>query len=338
MELMKNELGKLPKFQSREKALQMLKDELFGELKDRIKIVSSETLSKNSEYLQNAIWEKVRLTARAKKGEYSFDIDFAYQKNAKNLPVFLHIGAGALEKIEKEITQTVVDSGAMFVNVDCKSVTEDDGNFQSGICTILDQDFNADNRPGKISIWANTAIAIIDILTESEMVDKDKICVVGHSRFGKTALWTGALDERIYLTVSNNSGASGAALARGNTGESVQVITQNFPYWFANNYKKYADNEDKMPFDQHFLLSLIAPRKLYVASASLDDWACPENEFLCAVKASEIYEQMGLKGLVVDEEFRREAFELNKGNIAYHMREGVHNLTNYDWKKYVEFI
>ncbi len=338
MKSIKNKLEKLPEFESREKALQMLKNELFGDLSDTIKIVANETVSKNREYIQNAIWEKVRLTASAKKGEFSFDVDFAYPENAKNLPVFLHISFKTFEDSEKEITQTVIDSNAMFVNVYYKNITEDDNDFESGICAILDEDYNASNRPGKISIWANTLIAIIDLLTNNEIVNKDKICVVGHSRLGKTALWAGALDERVYLTVSNNSGASGAALARDNTGEKVADITSNFPFWFANNYKKYSENEEKMPFDQHFLLSLIAPRKLYVSSASLDEWACPKNEFLCAVKTSEAYENLGLTGIVIEDEFKFEAFECNKGNIGYHMREGVHQLTNYDWKKFVAFI
>ncbi len=337
---LKNELDllSLPEFISREHALKMLKTELFGNLTDLPKIINHEILFKKNDYISNVVWEKICLTVRGKKGDYKFSIDIAYPKNAKKLTTFLHISFITFEDSEKEIIETVTNKNAIFVNVYYKSITEDNNDFNSGICSILDVDFSANDRPGKISIWANTLIAIIDLISTFEIVDCNKICVVGHSRLGKTALWAGALDERIYMTVSNNSGASGAALARKNTGEKISDITRKFPFWFANNYKKYSDNEEAMPFDQHFLLSLVAPRILYVSSASLDKWACPKNEFLCTLKASETYAKHGLPKLTWEGEFPHSPFECNSKNIGYHMREGIHNLTKYDWEKFVNFV
>lgn len=97
----------------------------------------------------------------------------------------------------------------------------------------------------------------------------------------------------------NCSGNSGAALSRGNTGETVADITSRFPYWFCKKYAKYADKEESLPFDQHELLALIAPRYLYVASATEDAWADPDGELLSAKLASAYYEMYGLKGVVV---------------------------------------
>ncbi len=88
------------------------------------------------------------------------------------------------------------------------------------------------------------------------MIDEKKVAVVGHSRGGKTALWCGAQDERFAMAISSCSGNSGDAISRGKSGESIRQILDRFPFWFAKNYQKYIDNEDNMPFDQHFLVAL----------------------------------------------------------------------------------
>ena len=169
-------------------------------------------------------------------------------------------------------------------------------------------------------------------------LDLSKATVIGHSRLGKTALLTGAIDERFTCTISNNSGCSGAAISRGKQGETIKDIYERFPFWFCKNYKKYIDNEFNLPFDQHFLLASIAPRKVYVSSAQDDLWADPISEFLSCVAASEVYEKLGLKGFIYPNRLPKAGDVFHKGNIGYHLRAGKHYLSREDWINFIKFL
>ena len=159
--------------------------------------------------------------------------------------------------------------------------------------------------------------------------------VVGHSRLGKTALWAGAGDERFAMVVSNESGCGGAALERRNFGETVRRITTVFPHWFCPNFAGWAGRAPEMPFDQHVLLAMTAPRPLYVASAAEDLWADPRGEFLAAVAAAPAWELFGKEGLGTAD-FPAPDAPVG-GSIGYHVRSGAHDLLAWDWERFADF-
>ena len=177
---------------------------------------------------------------------------------------------------------------------------------------------------------------MLDYLETDKAINAKHVAIIGHSRAGKAAVWCGAEDERFAMVISNNSGCGGAALARGKEGEKIANITTKFPYWFCGNYRQYADNEDKLPIDQHQLLGLIAPRLLYVASATEDQWADPKAEFKSCVLAGPVYALHGEKALESDIMPPPDKAMMG-GTIGYHLRTGKHDLAPSDWQHYMDF-
>lgn len=205
---------------------------------------------------------------------------------------------------------------------------------KSGVFSAFSSKRN-DSSWATISAWAWGASRVMDYLETDCDIDKNRIGVVGHSRSGKASLWCGATDTRFSFVISNNSGGTGSAMTRGKDGEKIKDI--NITDWLCKNYQKYNEREEMLPVDQHMLLSLIAPRLLYVASASLDDWADPASELKSCKLASEAYELYGIKGLVLSGEPKNNT-PYHEGNIAYHVREGDHKICEYDWDLFLDFI
>ena len=187
-----------------------------------------------------------------------------------------------------------------------------------------------------IAAWAWGCSRVLDYLLTLKNIDKKRTIVMGHSRLGKTSLWCGAQDQRFAMVISNNSGCSGAALSRRNYGETVPRINKSFPWWFCNKYQTYNQDVPSLPMDQHELLALIAPRPVYVASAQEDKWADPRGEFLSLQEASKVYALYGYDTLQ-GYSFPAPNEHLWKGNCGYHMRTGVHDVTDFDWQSYIEF-
>lgn len=197
---------------------------------------------------------------------------------------------------------------------------------------------------GAIGIWAWTMARVLDALAAGMVpeIDATRVIAHGHSRLGKAALWAGVDDQRFAAVISNDSGCLGAALTR-ERGETPAALAERFPHWVAPDFAAvllrwrsvFEGTPDPELPDQPDLLALIAPRPLYVASASEDAWADPEAEFLAWQRASSAWPGgTAATAGVFPEPGERRTPDVPLG---YHLREGGHDVLPFDWQAWLDF-
>ena len=216
---------------------------------------------------------------------------------------------------------------------------DDAKTYRDGVIKFYDDGAGAGSKPytwGALAAWAWGASRAMDYFETDARVDKAHVAVVGHSRGGKAALWAGAEDDRFAMVISNESGEGGAALSRRNFGETIERINTSFPHWFTTAYKTFNGRPSQLPVDQHMLLSLTAPRALYVASADEDLWSDPRGEFLSLAASSPVFALWG-DPPIRDGDMPAVDTPLISGRRGYHIRTGGHNLTPYDWERFTNF-
>lgn len=325
---------------TKNKMMECLLEEEYGVLPNRETSLTWETVSEEETFAAGkAILRTVSLTTQFENGSFTFPVRAAIPKAKTKVPFFVHINFRPDVPDRYQPTEEIIDNGFAVLSFCYKEVTSDDGDFTNGVSPFLlgANEQIRGNDSGKIAMWAWAASRVLDYAGSLPELDIGRAMVVGHSRLGKTALLAGALDTRFSLVISNDSGCGGAAITRGKQGERVDDICRNLDYWFCKNYQKYRKKEESMPFDQHFLLAAIAPRKVYVASAAEDLWADPEAEFLSCVLAGRYYEHYGLQGFVCSDAFPAVGERLHRGNVAYHKRSGTHFLGREDWINFMEY-
>lgn len=320
----------------RSELIEILAREVYGYMPPPVS-VTYEIISHNkNEYGGKVQYYAVRIKTETPESQFAFILNLFLPKSDKKTPLLLHIAFRRDLPDKYMPIEEITDRGfalASFCYTDIAS-DSDDG-FTGGIAGLFDRKIY---NWGKISMWAWAASRALDYLVTLPEVDTEYIAVIGHSRLGKTALWCGANDARVKFVISNNSGCSGGAITRGKTGEHVRDITKNFPYWFCSKYSRYSDNEDEMPFDQHYLIAACAPRKVLIGCAKEDTWADPLSEYLAAHAASDAYTLLNMKGFVGEDREPMAGDIFHEGNIGYHMRAGGHFLSRYDWNAYMDFI
>ena len=202
--------------------------------------------------------------------------------------------------------------------------------------------YNPGGDWGAISAWAWGLSRLMDYLETEPDADASRVVVMGHSRLGKTALWAGANDSRFAGVVSNCSGCCGAAISRRCFGENFTFIMRVFPHWFTREFDKYDAREADFPADQHWLAALAAPRPLYIVSATKDGWADPKGEWTCAAAVAPVYKLYRKKGLA-SRRFDASVMPdpdcpISDGSVAYHLHEGKHGITAFEWAQYLRFF
>ncbi len=269
--------------------------------------------------------------------EFSFPVRGAIPVKEGKIPAFVHISFTSDTPNIYQPTEEITDRGFAVFSFNCEDIALDTDDFKANCAKHLLTSRRAKNSTGKIMMWAWAAMRVMDCMEAIPEIDRENVAVIGHSVLGKAALVAGAFDERFKYVISNSSGCSGAAIARGSLGESIEKITYAHPHWFCPKYYENTVLKNK-PFDQNFLTALIPPRHLLVGSAEKDLWSSPDGEFLGCASADSVYEIYGLRGLMHNGEIPSAGSVLSAGDSSYHIRHGARYLSREDWNIYMDFM
>ncbi len=343
----------LPPLKSREEMIEILCREEYG-IMPRIKVefsASNPTLHRVI-CLDTVNYDSLNLKLKTENGEHILPVYRFLHKDGKPRPTIIYIDFNSDMKCVYFPAEIILEKDVNVILFNYKDATSDDGDFNTGVAPLLLP--NGRQNPtdiGKIGMWAWTAMRVLDYALTLKEVDAQNVGVLGHSRLGKTALFSAMLDTRFKFAFSNNSGCSGDMLARGssglcatrvcyepNRGENIEDITTSFPYWFCENYQKYAKSRIPKDFDQHYLIASIAPRYVYAASSALDSWADPPSVYLCLAAASDAWEKEGLSGFISPDRLPEIGEYFHDGHIGYHIKNAPHILSYHDWIKYIDFM
>ena len=198
-----------------------------------------------------------------------------------------------------------------------------------------------------IMAWSWGFSRMLDYLLTVPEIDGKRIAVVGHSRNGKTALVAAAFDERIALAIPSQAGCGGTApdrvapeIAAPQAGgrltvETLPVINKAFPHWFSGNFKSFNEAIPNLPFDQHALLALCAPRPVLYSNATEDKWANPPGQFDMLRAAEPVYRLFNADNLGAEK--MPEVGKLLDSRLGYYIREGKHSMITPDWKVWLDY-
>jgi hypothetical protein len=288
----------------REEIKTMLEDYEYGHMPGRPDAIQAQQLS-TSPLQQEGTLETYSLIITPSNATPQIQFNFT-------LYLYLPAGPGPFPAIVKvspdgtgnqvPIGQTVIDQGFIFA---CFEHTELDPDIQEADEIRAAQQAYPTYDWGSLGVWAWGAMRVADFLIGEPWVTSDapfpavnasQLIVTGHSRRGKAALLAGAFDERFAIVVPNDSGTGGASsfLIQGFVSERIRGLTAQFGYWFQANFSQYTGKEATLPFDQHFLRALVAPRALLVTDGRADYWANPPGNQAMYLAAQPVFDLLGV--------------------------------------------
>ena len=259
--------------------------------------------------------------------------------NAKGpVPLFMIFGWGFMNQMYPSELFLEHGYGVAILNT-FEAAPDKKESFTDGLISAYYNEKQVYRRPnewGSLAAWAWEASRLMDYFQNDTQVDAKKVAVLGISRLGKAALWAAAQDRRFAVVFPVNSGCGGGALSRRMIGETVWSMNNEFPHWTCDNFQQFSLREQYMPFDQHSVIALCAPRPIYLATAVEDTWGDPKGEFLAGKGAEPVYALYGLAGIGCEDQPAVDN-AMDKGYIAYHVRSGGHGAMPYDWNQFIKF-
>jgi len=151
---------------------------------------------------------------------------------------------------------------------------------------------------GAYSAWSWGISRLIDglELVKAELkIDLKHLCVTGCSFAGKMALFAGAFDERIALTIVQESGGGGAAAWRvSETLGKVETLGRTSHLWFMEDLFQFSNSVAKLPYDHHELMAMVAPRALLCLGNPDYVWLADESGYVSCMAAKRVWDTFGI--------------------------------------------
>jgi hypothetical protein len=238
----------------------------------------------------------ITVDAGGKSVDLSVSISRPMNASADAIPVLI---AYAFDTLDRSV---FAQNGVATIVLDIDSIGAQAGPGSRGT-GLFYQLYGRDHPASSIVAWAWAVSRIIDALeqTPAAKLDPRRVAVTGCSRNGKGALLAGALDERIALTIPQESGAGGSASwrvsqAQSQMGENVQTLSNaaGEQPWFRADFGRDfgGNNVTKLPFDHHMVMGLVAPRALLVIDNRID-WLGIDSSYTAGSIAHTIWAALG---------------------------------------------
>jgi len=257
--------------------------------------------------------------------------------NAKG-PVPLMVIASSNSNGNMQTIKLFNSTGWAIAYFDTNALQADNGaGLSTGIIGLVNKGkLRGPEDWGVLRAWAWGLSRALDYFETDKTINPKQIGIEGHSRWGKTALLAGAMDQRWAIVFASCSGSGGASLEKRNFGENLDLIAaENEYHWMAPNFIKYGGNWKAFPVDAHEMMALVAPRPLFITGGTQDIWADPVGEFKACVAAPPVYKLLGKTGISTSQ-MPAPDVSLIDSDLAFRFHEGGHT-DSLDWPTFIEF-
>ena len=243
------------------------------------------------------------ITIKVGEGDQSFQMTASISRPAnapvnKPIPAIIQLGSLPKKFFDERGIAIINYNAGQLISTGFGGV-----NYQSGNFIKLYPDSDA----GSFIRWAWGVSRIIDALEAlpEAMIDTKHLAVSGCSFMGKMALYSSAFDERIALTIPHESGGGGTIswrysdmLEKRDNTEVENLLhaqggSDDFP-WYASALRQFNQEPDKLPYDQHELIAMIAPRAVLMIESSQVARMGAEAARIDHLAAKEVYKALGI--------------------------------------------
>jgi hypothetical protein len=230
----------------------------------------------------------------------SFNASITYPSSGSGpFPAMIGVGGSSLNN------SALSSMGVAVINFPNNEIAQQNNQSSRGVGKFYDL-YGSGHSAGALMAWAWGVSRLIDALekTPAANIDPNRLGVTGCSRNGKGALTVGAFDERIKLTIPQESGSGGSGswrvsdwmLSQGQETQTLsEIVGENV--WFRANFNQFSSAATKLPFDHHSIIGLVAPRAILIIENDIL-WLGPQSSWSAANAARMIWQAHGVPDMM----------------------------------------